>query len=183
MEVSRETPHVTTKPKCHDLANILVRVARGSAKEAIRPISLLRLSLLRFVDSTLPGKSLWTWEFHPLNIKILLESDPLKSRILVRRLTVTAPPRRRIHIYIYIHIHMCYIIFKYIMLGQVYNRPDRVTRRFPSPRTSPPSATWRWPMGNWRGPQGAGSYAILRLYYYMSWYVTAYCDMMYNIYT
>ena len=30
----------------------------------VRPISLLRLSLLRFVDSKLLGNSLWTCEFH-----------------------------------------------------------------------------------------------------------------------
>ena len=32
----------------------------------LRPISLLRLSLLRLVDSKPPGNSLWTSEFHPL---------------------------------------------------------------------------------------------------------------------
>ena len=52
----------------------------------VRPISLQRLPLQRSVDSTFLGKSLWTWEFHPL-----LESNPLKSRILVRRLAVTTP--------------------------------------------------------------------------------------------
>ena len=31
MDVSRETHHVTTKPKCYDLANILVRWASVSA--------------------------------------------------------------------------------------------------------------------------------------------------------
>ena len=29
MDVSRETPDVTTKPRCYDLTNILVGVARG----------------------------------------------------------------------------------------------------------------------------------------------------------
>ena len=32
-----------------------------------RPISLLRLSLLTFVDSTFPGGSPWAWEFTPQN--------------------------------------------------------------------------------------------------------------------
>ena len=31
----------------------------------IRPVSIPRLSLLRFVDSSFPGNSLWTWDFHP----------------------------------------------------------------------------------------------------------------------
>ena len=35
-----------------------------------------------------PGNPLWTWEFRPLTFKILLESDPLKSRSLVRKLAV-----------------------------------------------------------------------------------------------
>ena len=52
----------------------------------LRPISLLRLSLLRFVDSHFLGNSLRTGETPPLKIKILLESNPPRSRILVRRL-------------------------------------------------------------------------------------------------
>ena len=39
------------------------------------PISLLRLlriSLLRFLDSRFPGDSLWAWEFHPLNLRFCL---------------------------------------------------------------------------------------------------------------
>ena len=38
----------------------------------VHPIFLPRLSLLRFVDSTFPGNSLWTWEFHPLNLRFCL---------------------------------------------------------------------------------------------------------------
>ena len=49
----------------------------------VRPIFLLRLSLLSFVDSKYPGNSTWTWAFHTLKTKILLESNPLKSRISV----------------------------------------------------------------------------------------------------
>ena len=51
-------------------------------------ILLLRSSLLRFVDSNLPGNSSWAWEFHPLGIKILFQSNPMKPRILVRRLAI-----------------------------------------------------------------------------------------------
>ena len=35
---------------------------------SIRPVSLLRLSLLRFVDSTFSENSLWAWEFHRLKV-------------------------------------------------------------------------------------------------------------------
>ena len=53
-----------------------------------RPSYLLRLSLPRLLDSKFPGNPMWTWEFHPHDIKILFESKPLTSRILVRRLAV-----------------------------------------------------------------------------------------------
>ena len=47
-----------------------VGIARRStawkAPAPVRPISLLRLSLLRFVDSTFPGIPLWSWEVRPL---------------------------------------------------------------------------------------------------------------------
>ena len=51
----------------------------------MRPISLLRLYLLRFVDQDFPGNSR---EFPPFKIKIMLESNPPKSRILVLKLAV-----------------------------------------------------------------------------------------------
>ena len=38
----------------------------------LRPISLLRLSLLRFLDSNFPEKSTWAWESHPLNLRFCL---------------------------------------------------------------------------------------------------------------
>ena len=60
----------------------------------LRPISLLRISLLRLLDSNLPENPLWAGEFHPLTkIKILLGSNPLKSRILVGRLAILSVPR------------------------------------------------------------------------------------------
>ena len=43
-------------------------------------------NLLRFVDSNLPGKFPMGLEIPPPQIKILPESNPLKSRILVGRL-------------------------------------------------------------------------------------------------
>ena len=36
------------------------------------PISLLRLSQLRFVDSEFPGDSLWTGKLQPLNLRLCL---------------------------------------------------------------------------------------------------------------
>ena len=55
---------------------------------ALRPISLLRSSLLKFVDSRYSGKSHMDLGIPPFKIKIMLESNPLKSRILVRKLAV-----------------------------------------------------------------------------------------------
>ena len=51
MDVSHETPDVTTKPKCYDLANMLVRESG-----AVRLSGLLRLSLLGFLDAKIPTK-------------------------------------------------------------------------------------------------------------------------------
>ena len=50
--------------------------------------SLLRLSLLRLLDSTFPDKTPMDMRIPPLEIKIMLEPSPLRSRILVRRLAV-----------------------------------------------------------------------------------------------
>ena len=44
----------------------------GSPKVGVRPISPLRISLLRFIDSRFPGDSLWAWEFHPFNLRLCL---------------------------------------------------------------------------------------------------------------
>ena len=64
--------------------------AVAHASEAIRPVSLLRLSLLRFVDSKFPGNEFPVGaRITPLKLKLLLESNPLKSRILARRLDVS----------------------------------------------------------------------------------------------
>ena len=54
----------------------------------VRRVSLLRLSLLRFADSRFSGKTPMDMRIPPLKTKIMLESNPLKSRILVRRLAV-----------------------------------------------------------------------------------------------
>ena len=37
---------------------------------ALRPISLLKLSLLTFLDSNFPGNFLWAWEFHPFKLRL-----------------------------------------------------------------------------------------------------------------
>ena len=52
----------------------------------LRLVSILKISKLRFVDSDIPGNSLWARKFHPLEFQFLLESDPLKSRVLVRQI-------------------------------------------------------------------------------------------------
>ena len=49
---------------------------------------------IRFVDSRLPGKSLWMGPgIPPLKLKMMLESNPLESRILVRRLAAKSDLR------------------------------------------------------------------------------------------
>ena len=58
----------------------------------LRPISLLKLFLLRYVDSSFRGNSQGHESSTPKN-QILLESNPLKFRILVRRLAVAFPLR------------------------------------------------------------------------------------------
>ena len=40
--------------------------------QQIRPITLLRFSLLRFLDSEFLGDSLWTGEFHPVKLRLCL---------------------------------------------------------------------------------------------------------------
>ena len=60
----------------------------------VRPISLLTLSLVILLESNFPGKSLgnpYGPGIPPLQIKIVLESNPLKSPILVGRLAVRGP--------------------------------------------------------------------------------------------
>ena len=67
------------------------------------------------------GKFPMDMRIPPLEIKIRLESNPLKSRILVRRLPVSRWTWIYIYIYIYnmciyiyIYIHMCVYIYIYI---------------------------------------------------------------------
>ena len=49
----------------------------SAARQLLRPISLLALSLLlTLLDSNFPGNSLWTWEFLPLNITWCLSQAP-----------------------------------------------------------------------------------------------------------
>ena len=59
----------------------------------LRPISLLTLPLLTVLDSDFPGNLPTYKRVPPLNIKIMLESSPLKSTMLVRRSAVLLPPR------------------------------------------------------------------------------------------
>ena len=56
----------------------------------VRPVSILRISKLRFVDSAFPGSPL-DMRIPPLNIKIMFDSRSLKSNILVQRLAVHTP--------------------------------------------------------------------------------------------
>ena len=92
----------------------------------LRLISLQSLSLLRFVDSNIPGYFLMGLGIPPLGIKILLESNPPKSRILVPRWAALKSGlsnrdsnpswRRYVYIYIYIYAYLYYVIVCYGML-------------------------------------------------------------------
>ena len=47
-------------------------VTASEPRRKQRPVSLLRLSILRFVDSEFQGNSLWTSEFQPSNLRSCL---------------------------------------------------------------------------------------------------------------
>ena len=91
----------STSPRLHSMLclSCLTKFSRrrnereaplGVAAQSIRPISLLILSLLRFLDSNKNRRSLMDMRIPPLKTKIMPESGPLKSRILVWRLAVGA---------------------------------------------------------------------------------------------
>ena len=44
----------------------------GGRRAALRPISLLTLSLLTLLDSNFPLSPLWASEFHPLKLRLWL---------------------------------------------------------------------------------------------------------------
>ena len=63
----------------------------------IRPVSLLRLPVLRFVDSDIPGNYLLDWEFHPLELGLCLSQTILRERERKRqRYTKNIPSRCRL---------------------------------------------------------------------------------------
>ena len=64
-------------PPNHPLSNHPLACLWWESQSAIRPIharpiSLLRLSLLRLLDSNFPGNPLWAWEFHPLKLRWIM---------------------------------------------------------------------------------------------------------------
>ena len=64
----------------------------GLLDRAVRPTSLLTLSLLTLLESKIPGKSLgipMDVKIPPFRIKIVLESNPRKSTMLVGGLGVS----------------------------------------------------------------------------------------------
>ena len=61
------------RPWCHPCSETTARIHEVvDPTQHVCPISLLRISLLRFVDADFPGKSLLTWEFHPLRLRFCL---------------------------------------------------------------------------------------------------------------
>ena len=61
-----------------------------TAQAGLRPTPLLKLSLLRLLDPKLPAISPKDMRTPPLEIEILLESSPPKSRISVQRFAAAA---------------------------------------------------------------------------------------------
>ena len=64
---------------------LLLGARNGRGWQTVRPISQLTLSLPTLLDSSFPGNWHGAGEIPPLRIKITLESNPLKSRMLVAR--------------------------------------------------------------------------------------------------
>ena len=59
--------------QCTDVASKFWTLATGPVPRlSLRARGLRSSSLLRFVDSKLPGNSLGTWEFHPLTLRFCL---------------------------------------------------------------------------------------------------------------
>ena len=82
---------------CHTspLSRSMQHFSPSHRRGTLRPISLLTLSLLTLLDSNFPGKSLGIpmgLGFPPLKFKIVLESNPLKSTMLVGGLGVKGVP-------------------------------------------------------------------------------------------
>ena len=105
------------------LRSMAFRHARRDRAIRVRPICLLRLWLLRFLDPTFPGNSLWTWEFHPLTLRLCFSHNPPRSRILVRRsgeaaccFEGAAATRLRMCIYIYIYCYLFIYVCVYIYI-------------------------------------------------------------------
>ena len=70
------TPRERAAREGEDARSRCLRTGRGDRRGAhrcacmrVRPISLLRLSLLRLLDSNFPGSPPWAWEFHPLRLR------------------------------------------------------------------------------------------------------------------
>ena len=87
--------------------------------DGITPNLLLRLSLLRFVDSKLPGNPPWTWEVHPLNLRWCSSQTRRTRRPRRPRAAVAWPSGLCTYInmciYIYIFIYMYIYIYIYIL--------------------------------------------------------------------
>ena len=116
------------KARCYDYAKLLrlnpfypssylLRTATN-----IRPIFLLRLSLLICLTQT-SRKFPMGLGIPPRKTKIVLESNPLKSRILARRLAARPvfkssrwKPDLYVCVYIYIYIYYVFVLYIYIYI-------------------------------------------------------------------
>ena len=109
---------------------------RASEQATLRPVSLLRLSLPRLLDSRFAGNYLWTWKCHPLNSRscgVLLHNvlSIFALRSCLRHL-------RFMHIvirYMHMPLSLCTNICAYI------NIHIRAYGRFPRPAST---KTQKW---------------------------------------
>ena len=96
--ISTESPGFSFAPKFSS-SWYLGSAGRGTDTSgqwpiSLRPISLLSSSLLRLLDSSFSRQFPMGLGIPPLKIKILLESNPLKSIILARRWAVLASEQK-----------------------------------------------------------------------------------------
>ena len=82
-----DATHGTVKPQTKNLHD-LVLIGQGFHLRASAPNFPTKIIHAKIRWLNMFGKSPMDMRIPPLSIKIMLESDPLKSRILVRRLAV-----------------------------------------------------------------------------------------------
>ena len=93
LSLSQPPSHRHDRHRRSHHVELLVVIRHGLTHSyLLRPIPLLRISLLRLLDSSFLGNPPMDMRIPPLKNKICLNKTPLKSRISVRRLAVSCFP-------------------------------------------------------------------------------------------